>query len=131
MNVYWDSSALVSSTVDPSIRARLQGGLQWSRPHALAETFSTLTGGRLGYRVDPGDASALVAGLAARLHFIDLTAEETLEALAAAKVHGVRGGRTHDWLHAVAARKAGCSRLLTLNLSDFEGLDPHLAVESP
>jgi len=87
--------------------------------------------GRLGYRVDPGMASTLVAKLAAQLHFIELSAEETLAALAMAKARGVRGGRTHDWLHAVAARKAGCPRLLTLNLSDFEGLDPELTLESP
>ncbi|MCW1885185.1 hypothetical protein OKA04_10640 [Luteolibacter flavescens] len=131
MSAYWDSSALISSVVDPAIRARLESGNQWTRPHALAETFSTLTGGRLGYRVDPGTAAALVKDLGTRLHFIELSAEETLEALAAAKSLGVRGGRTHDWLHAVAARKASCSLLLTLNQSDFQGLDATLAVESP
>lgn len=131
MNVYWDSSALVLGAGDPVVRARLRTGQPWTRPHALAETFATLTGGRLGYRVDPGKASTLVAELAARLRFIELPAEDTLETLAAAKACGVRGGRTHDWLHTVAARKAGCSRLLTLNLTDFEGLDPELAIESP
>jgi hypothetical protein len=36
-----------------------------------------------------------------------------------------------DFLHANAARKAGCSHLVTLNLSDFQGLDPDLVIESP
>lgn len=131
MRAYWDSSALVSTALNPAIAARLEDGQPWTRPHALTETFSTLTGGRLGYRLDPGDASSFVAELAAHLQFVELSAEDTLKALAAAKAHGVRGGRTHDWLHAVAARKAGCSKLLTLNLSDFEGLDSELTVESP
>jgi hypothetical protein len=131
MNVYWDSSALVLGAEDPVVRARLRTGQPWTRPHALAETFATLTGGRLGYRVDPETASILVAKLASRLRFIELSAEDTLEALAVAKARGVRGGRTHDWLHAVAARKAGCQQFLTLNLSDFEGFDPELIVESP
>ena len=128
MNVYWDSSALVLGAEDPAVRARLLTGQPRTRPHALAETFATLTGGRRGYRVDSEKASTLVA---ARLRFIELSAEDTLEALAAAKARGVRGGRTHDLLHAVAARKAECSRLLTVNLADFEGLDPELAIETP
>lgn len=97
----------------------------------LAEIFSTLTGSRLGFRIDPASASELIAGIAASLRFVELTTDETLLALATAKSRGVRGRRIHDFLHAQAARKAGCSRLVTLNHSDFQGLDPELVIESP
>ncbi len=131
MNAYWDSSAIVSGALEPAVRHALNSTRPWCRPHALAEVFSTLTGSRLGFRVDPASASELIAGIAANLRFVELTTDETLLALAAAKSRGVRGGRIHDFLHAKAARKAGCSRLVTLNLSDFRGLDPDLAIESP
>lgn len=131
MNAYWDSSAIVTGALEPAVRHQLISTRPWCRPHALAEVFSTLTGSRLGFRIDPGNASELIAGIAAQLRFVELSAEETLAALVAAKAQGVRGGRIHDFLHARAARKAGCSRLVTLNISDFQGLDPELAIEPP
>lgn len=131
MNAYWDSSAIVSGALEPAVRHALNSTRPWCRPHALAEVFSTLTGSRLGFRIDPASASELIAGIAANLRFVELTTDETLLALAAAQSRGVRGGRIHDFLHAQAARKAGCSRLVTLNLSDFQGLDPDLVIESP
>jgi hypothetical protein len=73
----------------------------------------------------------LIASLAASLRFVELTAEETLGALASAKSRGIRGGRVHDFLHAVAARKADCTSLITFNISDFIGVDPKLTIESP
>jgi predicted nucleic acid-binding protein len=35
---------------------------------------------------------------------------------------GVRGGRIHDYLHAVAAEKSGANKLLTLDRHDFNDL---------
>jgi hypothetical protein len=131
MSAYWDSSAIVSGALEPEVRHALNATRPWCRPHVLTEVFSTLTGSRLGFRIDPASASALIAGIAANLRFVELTTDETLLALAAAQSRGVRGGRIHDFLHAKAARKAGCSHLVTLNLSDFQGLDPDLVIESP
>ncbi len=131
MSAYWDSSAIVSAALEPAVRNALISTRPWCRPNVLAEVFSTLTGSRLGFRIDPASASVLIAGIAANLRFVELTTDETLLALAAAQSRGVRGGRVHDFLHAKAARKAGCSNLVTLNLSDFQGLDPDLVIESP
>ncbi|WP_265594650.1 hypothetical protein [Haloferula sp. BvORR071] len=85
----------------------------------------------MGFRVDPDQASAILAKLSAHLRFVELTSDETLAALATAKSLGIRGGRIHDFLHVVAARKAGCTVLVTLNLADFAGIDPQLIIESP
>lgn len=131
MSAYWDSSAIVSGALEPAVRHALNATRPWCRPHVLAEVFSTLTGSRLGFRIDPASAAELIAGIAANLRFVELTTDETLLALAAAQSRGVRGGRIHDFLHAKAARKAGCSHLVTLNLTDFHGLDPNLVIESP
>ena len=122
MKVYWDSSALLAATMDMAVRQRLQGPNQFSRKHALAEVFSTLTGSRLGFRVDPADAAEIVKELADTLTFVELSVAERVDALRTAREFGVRGGRVHDFLHAVAAMKAGCELLRTLNTGDFEGL---------
>src|SRR5687767_9151112 len=122
MKVYWDSSALVAATMEMSIRQRLCQADQFSRAHSLAEVFSTLTGSRLGFRLDPADAAELVNQMAGTLMFVELSGQEVVEALRGAREVGVRGGRVHDFLHAVAAKKAGCELLRTLNTADFEGL---------
>jgi hypothetical protein len=107
---------------DISARRRLGHVDQFSRAHSLAEVFSTLTGSRLGFRVDPADAAEVVDELAAALTFVELNIAEITTALREAKRLGVRGGRVHDFLHSVAANKAGCQLLRTLNTSGFEGL---------
>ena len=122
MKVYWDSSALVAATMEVEVRQRLLEPDQFSRKHALAEVFSTLTGSRLGFRVDPADAAEIVKKLADRLTFVKLSVAERVVALRTAMEFGVRGGRVHDFLHAVAAMKAECELLRTLNTTDFEGL---------
>jgi predicted nucleic acid-binding protein len=122
MTPYWDSSALIEACQNPVLRARLhrEGGL--TRTHTLAETFSTLTGGNLAFRLDADAAAQVMAGLARDLSFHDLTASEVLTALRAARKKGVRGGRVHDYLHALAAEKTGSAKLLTLDKNDFKDL---------
>jgi len=39
-----------------------------------------------------------------------------------AKRLGVRGARVHDFLHAVAAGKAGATKIFTLDKNDFDDL---------
>jgi predicted nucleic acid-binding protein len=88
--------------------------------HAFAETFSTLTGGRLGYRVPASDAAKLLRQqIAPKLSNIPLDESDLLTAFEEAELRGVRGGAIYDYLHLVAARKAGAKRFYTLNLSDF------------
>ncbi|MEI8043170.1 MAG: hypothetical protein WCL11_17295 [Verrucomicrobiota bacterium] len=89
-----------------ALRTRLhtEGGV--TRTHALAETFSALTAGNLALRVDPDAAARMVDSLAQDLEFVELTSKEVLDALKQSRKRGVRGGRIHDFLHAVAAEKA-------------------------
>ena len=122
MKAYWDSSAVIEACSSPVLRARLHRERGFTRTHTLAEVFSTLTGGNLAIRLD-ADAAAQTAGnLAADLDFLDLTAAEVLKAMNEARKKGVRGGRIHDYLHAVAAQKSGAKALLTLDKNDFNGL---------
>ena len=131
MKRYWDTSALVDALHDFRIEALALEPDQWTRPHSLAEAFSTLTGGRLGFRYLPSDAAALLRELTAGFSFVELDAPETLSALQEAETRGVRGGRVHDWMHARAAQKAGVALLLSDNLSDFAGLTDGVQLAPP
>ena len=78
MKAYWDSSALVKAFEDLAIRMRLRSERGFTRPHALAEVFSALTG-KLAVRLDADAAAEVAESLAADLDFIDLTAKEITE----------------------------------------------------
>jgi len=110
MKAYWDSSAVIEACNNPVLRARLHRERGLTRTHTLAEIFSTLTGGNLAFRLDADTAAQTVANLAEDLDFHDLTTPEVLTALKAARKKGVRGGRVHDYLHAVAAQKSGAKK---------------------
>jgi len=121
MKTYWDSSALVESVWEPSLSARLRRERGVTRSHALAEVFSALTGNPQN-RVASEIAVELVQQLADNLNFVDLTADEMLAALKSARKLGVRGGRVHDFFHAVAAKKSGAKKIVTLDKNDFADL---------
>ncbi|SPE40297.1 hypothetical protein SBA7_1330003 [Candidatus Sulfotelmatobacter sp. SbA7] len=55
MKRYWDASALIDALHDSRVEQKALEPEQWTRPHALAEAFATLTGGRLGFRYLPDD----------------------------------------------------------------------------
>ena len=83
----------------------------WS--HALAETFSTLTGGRLSIRLPPEDAAALITrSLLPRLRLIDFSASDYRSLFTHAASSGARGGALYDFLHLRAAAKANAEVLL-------------------
>lgn len=128
---YWDTSALIMALHDETIRDRLAGGEHVTRTHSLSEMFSVLTGGRFRVKYSPGNAALLAADIAQQLTFVDLSTEEALQGLKEAGRHQVFGGRVHDWMHALAAEKAGATSLLTLNGDDFAGLERGFAVEAP
>lgn len=128
MKAYWDSSALIETHLDGDLHARLKEEGAFTRTHSLAETFSTLSGNPV-FRVSAKDAAAAVKGIAQYLDFVDLTAQEVVAGLANAQSLGVRGGRVHDFIHALAAKKSGAAALLTLDGNDFQGLVPDLSVE--
>jgi len=121
MTAYWDSSALVQSVYDPGIKTRfeLEGGL--TRTHSLAEVFSALTANPVT-RLDADSASRIVGILSERLDFVDLNAKETVAGLRQACRLGVRGGRVHDFMHALAAEKGKADKILTLDRHDFDDL---------
>ena len=99
--------------------------------HALAKTFSILTGGRQGRRLRPALAAELISdSVLPHVQLVSLTGKEVMAALNGAEARGVRGGAVYDLLHLAAARKAGAARLLTLDVRDFQALalpgDPHI-----
>lgn len=120
-----DSSVIVSALCagDPdheACRKVLATGRHSVFAHSLAETFSTLTGGRLGFRVPAADAANLLRRqITPKLRIVSMEADDLLTACGEAQARGVRGGAIYDYLHLVAARKAGAKRLFTLNLEDF------------
>lgn len=131
MKRYWDASALVDALHETRAEQKALEPDQWTRSHALAETFSTLTSGRLGFQYLRDDAAALIREITAGMNFVELDATETLKALEAAQTRGVRGGRVHDWIHARAAQKANVAELVTDNFADFAGLEDGFSVLPP
>ena len=72
--------------------------------------------------MDADDAAKALDNLSAHLDWVELTPAEVLAAVKRAKKLGVRGGRVHDLMHAVAADKSGADELLTVDRNDFIGL---------
>jgi predicted nucleic acid-binding protein len=128
MKSYWDSSALVQTTLDDDLHDRLkqEGGL--TRAHSLTEIFSALTG-KAYIRMEAKAAHKTIKEMSRHLEFVELSPAEIIDGLAKAQERGVRGGRVHDYMHALAASKSGAAALLTLDRNDFEHLVPGLAVE--
>ena len=88
--------------------------------HALSEAFATLTGGRLAFRLSTADAATILRQqVAPRLFITTLDEADLLRAYEDSTRRGIRGGAIYDYLHLVAARKAGASRLYTLSTMDF------------
>lgn len=88
--------------------------------HALLESFSTLTGSRLGQRVDPEAAARMLRQtIFPRVTVSELSTHDTLVAIETAKGRGVRGGAIYDYVHFFAAQRANAGAFYTLNTSDF------------
>ena len=130
MRTYWDSSALIEALHDAKLRARIRPSEHATRPHSLAEIFSTLTKG-VNFRYSPSDAAKMAEDLAKDLDFVELSAAETVSVLKKANSMGVRGARIHDLMHAEAASKYGADLLLTLDDAGFRTLKLSLRVSSP
>lgn len=130
MKTYWDSSALIEALHIERLRRRLKPGSDASRPHSLAEVFSTLTKG-VNFRYSPVDATRMIADSAGDLDFVELTARDAVSAIKEAQALGVRGARIHDLMHATAARKYGAKVLLTLDTAGFQGLALGINIRSP
>jgi hypothetical protein len=77
MKAYWDSSALVEAYNNPRIKARLENERAFTRPHTLAETFSTLTGNPAN-RLDADAAAGVLARLALSLDFVEISGAKNI-----------------------------------------------------
>jgi predicted nucleic acid-binding protein len=128
MKAYWDASALIETVQDADLYARLKQEGAFTRTHSLAETFSTLTGNQQ-FRFSANYAAEAIKGMVQYLEFVDVPAADIITALGKAQARGLRGGRVHDYLHALAAEKSGAAALLTLDKNDFNGLVPSLSIE--
>jgi len=131
MTSYWDSSALVAALQSPTVRDALEAEQAVTRSHALAEIFSTMTGGRLGFRIEADSVCLMIRELLEVLEIVELTPEQVVDHMSRARVKGVRGGAIYDFLHAATAVEHDCGRVVTLNGSDFAGLFERLKVEEP
>jgi len=56
------------------------------------------------------------------VRFVEVSVEDVVAAQINARQQGVRGGAIYDYMHLVAARKAGAEKLHTLNMKDFINL---------
>ena len=91
--------------------------------HALAEVYSTLTGGAQGLRVGADLAQRLLReSVLPYVKTVTLAERDLMAALAQARSRGVRGGAVYDYLQLVAARKVGAEALVTLELKHFSAL---------
>ena len=136
MNALLDSSVLVAALASDELKhaeclARLLKGGNCIYSHALLETFSTLTGGKLGVRISADFAVRMLSEtILPRVTVIELSSLEIIQALASAQSRGVRGGCVYDYMHLVAAKKANATVIHTLNMDDFihlrRGDDPEV-----
>jgi predicted nucleic acid-binding protein len=139
LNTFVDTSVVVAS-LDPdephhaACDRLMAAGGHALYVHALAETFSILTGGRLGRRVNAAVATRLLDQSV--LPFVSvqsLSGKDILAALSECEARGVRGGAVYDLLHLAAARKAKAAVLVTLDARNFRALakpgDPR--IENP
>lgn len=125
MNAFIDTSVLVAAMIESEdfhgpCRALVAHGEAGMYAHGIAETFSTLTGGKKTFRLSAAVAAEFLdAHFVPRLAITALTPAEILRTMREAEARGVRGGAIFDFLHLVAARKAKAARFYTLNISHF------------
>jgi len=128
MNAFLDSSVLVAALAPDELKhadclALLLRGGNCIYSHALLETFSTLTGGKLGVRVTPDLAAQMHSEtILPRVSVIELSIAEIVDAFRVAQSRGVRGGCVYDYMHLLAAKKGNASVINTLNTDDFQHL---------
>jgi predicted nucleic acid-binding protein len=95
--------------------------------HAIAETFATLTSGRLEVQLTPDEATEVIdANVIRRLQIVDLGLSDYQQAMRNSQTVGARGGAIFDMLHLQAARRGAAKRILTINVRHFQILAPDL-----
>ena len=96
--------------------------------HALAETFSTLTG---FYKVPTDAAAELTLSLKDNVAVEALSLNDFETAITQAKGRGIMGGGIYDSLHAAFARRKGARTIVTRNPSHFAHTAPDMEILTP
>ena len=95
--------------------------------HAVAETFATLTSGRLDVQLTPAEAAQVIeANIIRRLQIVELQLTDYQQAMGSSQTAGARGGAIFDMLHLQAARRMAAKRILTINVRHFQVFAPDL-----
>lgn len=95
--------------------------------HAIAETFATLTSGRLEVQLTPDEAAQVIdANVIPRLQVLDLGLSDYQQAMRNSQSVGARGGAIFDLLHLQAARRGSAKRIFTINVRHFQIFAPDL-----
>lgn len=143
MKVFFDTSVLVPAVTDqlPNHKAALaclvsgikgRGEEPMTSAHALAECYATLTALPLRRRITGPEALQLIeVNFVKRLRILSLSQVDTMQALRLTCASGGISGRVYDALHVMAARKAGCARIYTYNISHFRELASDMDVIVP
>ena len=137
MKVYVDTDILISDAVDGHVHQANAAQLfleiksrRWTpviSAHGMAEIYSVLTRTPYQTRVTAGMAWQILEENVLRSFEIEtLSRSEYVRTIKECAVRGWTGGRIYDALHIAAARKAGCSRIYTFNVSHFRQLAPDL-----
>lgn len=114
-----------ADALDALVAARTKRGDRLILPApALVESYAVMTRLPAPHRIAPADALQLLCGsFERRSTVVGLTESQTWRFLHEAALQGVTGGRAYDALIMSCARKAGATRLITLDRHDFERLD--------
>jgi predicted nucleic acid-binding protein len=130
---FFDSTVLIAAMIEDEDRheacshALDSAEGAFATLHSAAECYATLTGGKLGIRLSPSDASRLIRqNIYERLTLINLTADECIRMIDQAGPSGARGGAIYDLLIIACARKIGAEKIYTLNDRHFAALAPDL-----
>ena len=112
---------------DAALKALASPAAGFTSTHAIAETFATLTSGRLEVQLTPNEATEIIdANIIHKLKVVDLELGDYQEAMRKSQTVGARGGAIFDMLHLQAARRLGAKRILTINVRHFQIFAPDL-----
>ena len=110
------------------VAALEDAGRPFTNAHALAETFSALTG---FYKVPTDAAAELTLSLRDSVVVEALTLADYETAICEARSRGVMGGGIYDSLHATFARRKKAVRIVTRNPSHFQHVAPDIEILTP
>jgi predicted nucleic acid-binding protein len=143
MSVFFDTSVLVPAFTNqlPNHPVALscftnhtkESHTHYCSTHIMAECYATMTALPLARPISGAEALKLVqTNIAPRLNVIELDAQDYELALHLCADLGRISGQIYDALHVIAAKKAGCHRIITYNLQHFRHLaQGHIEVSTP